>query len=556
MFRMKFVKYLADQSLGSICHSNVPRCIHKNTIQYISSLNYSVDIKESQLSYKSHENFKVQGNSKKLPDKEFLVQLKSDPNRFGSQEQEFEDEGDLQEEKYLSEKPLPSQRLSIKRYADIIKSFIERRKLKEAIDFVEVRMIKQDRVKPGGYIYNLLLGACGRVGYTKKAFMLYNDMKRRGFKVTGGTYTALFNACANSPWPQTDGLTRAKHLHEILIETGHEPNDTTYNAMIKAFGRCGDIATSFQLVDEMMAKGLPLTDATITFLLQACVTDKEAGFRHALLVWRKVVDKKLQPNIFIYNTFLRTIRDCGLGDIEITKDVFKQIIPSNNVQLLLNSSVESNTKPVTDTNDSDNQINETIINEEEKLKNAVSEVKENHIGIMSDHSSCTIRPNLMSTVPHLGNLISLSEVKNPEDRLLLVGGFKGFLDNMYQHKCKPDIKTFTQLLASIPGSLAAEQELLAALKKHNVKPDIDFYNMLMYKRSRRTDYEGAKVSNYFLLEYYNEIKIHLRREQSLCGTLVCFLIFHCITLFLKISYNRYWNSVRIGTVLFKINGSF
>jgi len=46
----------------------------------------------------------------------------------------------------------------------------------DAIDVLETRMLKQDRVKPENYIYNLIIGECGRLGYTKKAFQLYNQV--------------------------------------------------------------------------------------------------------------------------------------------------------------------------------------------------------------------------------------------------------------------------------------------------------------------------------------------------------------------------------------------
>lgn len=52
----------------------------------------------------------------------------------------------------------------------------------------------------------------------------------------------------------------------------------------KAFGRTGDLLTAFSLVDEMLKKNYKLKDETFNFLLQACISDKEAGFRHALLV--------------------------------------------------------------------------------------------------------------------------------------------------------------------------------------------------------------------------------------------------------------------------------
>jgi pentatricopeptide repeat domain-containing protein 1 len=433
----------------------------------------------------------VNGIEKHQREQEFLVRLKNDPDSFGdTEEKEMFDELDLKEEKYLEEQPLPSQKLSTKQYANIIKAYIQKRQIKEALNVLEVKMLKEDRCKPENYIFNLLLGACGRVGYTKKAFSLYNQMKKRGLKVTGGTYTALFNACANSPWPD-DGLSRAQHLRNIMIEKAYEPNDTNYNAMIKAFGRCGDLSTAFNLVDEMASKNFNIKDDTMNFLLQACIQDKDAGFRHALLVWRKLINKNITPSFYTYNLMLRCIRDCGIGNIEVMNDVLQTILNQDNFRLnTVNNQLlceKHSSQKLLTTDETNNNNN--------NLQHVTSQGKESDYGItnvklMVEDSN---RPNLMAKIPHLGNIISLTEVQKAEDRLLLVGGFKGFLNNMMENQCTPDIKTFTQLLDCLPGSLTSEKELIKTMKKWNVRPDIDFFNMLIKKRSMRFDYESAKA---------------------------------------------------------------
>jgi pentatricopeptide repeat protein len=58
--------------------------------------------------------------------------------------------------------------------------------LADAIHTLETRMLKEDCVKPDHYIYNLIIGECGRLGYSKKAFQLYNqvcDINEREYEI-------------------------------------------------------------------------------------------------------------------------------------------------------------------------------------------------------------------------------------------------------------------------------------------------------------------------------------------------------------------------------------
>lgn len=384
--------------------------------------------------------------------------------------------------------PLRRDQLPQYMYENMVKKHIRDKRLKEAIDVVEVRM-KENRVQPEYYIYDLLIMECGRMGYTKQAFKLYNRMKKRGLKVTGPTYAALFNAIANTIHPN-EGLRLAENLRQIMIQNGYPTNETIYNSMIKAFGRCGDIDTAFQLVDEMKEKKLQLKIDTMNHLLQVCCSDKLYGFRHALLVWHKIYRYNMMPNVYSFNLMLRCTRDCAIGDLQEMKKVIAVILKSSKTAVKLESKQNEilliQDKPSIAINANDNRNSEVI--DKSEPNPSPNEVMSSDI--------CDQMPNLLTKLPHLGSIVQLSMVKTAEDRLMLLGGFSGFIDEMETADVRPDVKTCTQLLDSLPSTREAEHELIDRIRKMRIWCDTDFFNMLMKRRILRKDYDGAKVKSY------------------------------------------------------------
>ena len=109
------------------------------------------------------------------------------------------------------------------------------------------------------------------------------------------------------------GLRRANYLRKKLAGDRFVPNRVLYHTMIKAFGRCGDLETALELVDEMEGHRHLVDRETMGHLLQGCVSDRESGFRHALLVWRRIRKRKIWMDVKLYNLMLRAGKECGLG---------------------------------------------------------------------------------------------------------------------------------------------------------------------------------------------------------------------------------------------------
>ncbi|XP_071438786.1 pentatricopeptide repeat-containing protein 1, mitochondrial [Hetaerina americana] len=373
-----------------------------------------------------------------------------------------------------------------------IKELLKQRKVSEALSILDNGEIS----KPDGYVYGLLIKGCGNVGYTKKAFQLFNQMKKRGIKPRPSVYTSLFNACSNSPWKE-DTLARATHLMNSLERVGYEPNDINYNAMIKAFGRGGDINCAFRLVDQMIDRGIGVASSTFAFLLQACVSDKEAGFRHAVIVWDKMLKNGIHPTVYTYNLLLRCCKDCGCGEgIDLKKlsshDSIIQIAGRNaqdplsmRKDILALPVKLKEESPEIGSLDAENNIDAKESNDKLIQPDKIQGRKCDEIILTNNEDNN--RNEIVSS-----ELDKYLNPASPQDRFQILGGCVGFLKQMAKKGVKPNIKTFTQLLDVIPQTESAEKELILALEKVNLEMDIEFYNMLMKNRTIRYDYEGAR----------------------------------------------------------------
>uniref|UniRef100_A0A663NBN6 Pentacotripeptide-repeat region of PRORP domain-containing protein n=1 Tax=Athene cunicularia TaxID=194338 RepID=A0A663NBN6_ATHCN len=411
------------------------------------------------------------------------------------------------------------------------KALIKDDKLAEALELFEVQMLKEERVWPEESNYTVLIGGCGRVGYVKKAFRLYNDMKKRGLTPTEATYTALFNACAESPWKDS-GLQSALRLRQQLKSKNEDLNLITYHALLKVCALCSDLRMCFDVLKEIVHKGHVLTAETFSFLLMSCIKDSENGFRHALQVWKQMTKLGIKADSHIYNLMLRAARDCGIGDPVVASELLLKPTDENSSQLRLapgrqkvkkQKGSESTAAVQLDVEAMEKQLfgehsvqPEELIQQQNKAVNWVEtepatldspgvthsrisalmrrdqeemEPKEAHLS--QKQHFCNL-PNLLDSRMPNAAVVSFGTVTSVSDRLALMGDVEGFLNKMKEDNAEPNIKTFTLLAELVEPQSPSESSLLALLDEHKVKVDVTFFNTLIRKRSKRGDLEGAK----------------------------------------------------------------
>ncbi|XP_035920723.1 pentatricopeptide repeat-containing protein 1, mitochondrial isoform X1 [Halichoerus grypus] len=399
------------------------------------------------------------------------------------------------------------------------KRLIKEGKLAEALDLFERQMLKEERLQPLECNYTVLIGGCGRAGYLKKAFRLYNDMKKRDLEPSDATYTALFNVCAESPWKDS-ALQSALKLRQQLQARNFQLNLKTYHALLKVAAMCADLRMCLDVFKEIVQKGHAVTEETFSYLLMGCIQDKKTGFRYALQVWRQMLSLGLQPSQHGYNLLLGAARDCGLGDPEVASALLlrpreetvtlqppargfwakrrararlgdgmsvRLHVEALERQLFLEPSqvLEGLPEPREARAPSKAQPEVETKTESDRMVALTS--------LAPEPSHWGLEANLLTLGAVPPAVVSFGTVTTPADRLALMGGLEGFLGKMAEHGLRPNIKTLTLLAEVVEPGSPAESSLLTVLDTYQVEADVTFFNTLMRKKSKLGDLEGAKA---------------------------------------------------------------
>ncbi|XP_071379026.1 pentatricopeptide repeat-containing protein 1, mitochondrial isoform X2 [Centroberyx affinis] len=385
------------------------------------------------------------------------------------------------------------------------KQLIKGNKLQEALDLFHRDMLRGERLEPQEYNYTVLIGGCGRAGHLKKAFKLYNDMKKRGLVATDATYTALFNACAESPLKQA-GLQQALQLEQELRRKNYRLSNITYHALLKTHAVTNHLQACIHTLREMLQNRHAVTQETFHYLLMGCLKDKDTGFRLALQVWRQMLRSGIRPDSKNYTLLLRTARDCGMGDPSLATDLLLR--PDWTYQKgrnMANVKPKSRLRDPIDIDLLERQLFLQPGQHSDRLSDmeAYSRQDSTRLVPVRETANVSLSCDLVadSEPPSLldlfegkkGGVVSLGAVNGAFDRLALIGGAKGFLEKMAVNGLSPDLRTLTLLADTMEPGSQSLQMLLTVAKQHRVKLDAAFFNSVIRRAARAGDLDGAKA---------------------------------------------------------------
>lgn len=370
------------------------------------------------------------------------------------------------------------------------KKLIKENKLQAALDLFSSDMLLEERLQPEEFNYSVLIGGCGRAGQLKKAFRLYNDMKKRGLEPSDATYTALFNACAECP-SKSSGLSHALKLEQEVKKKNYFLSTITYHALMKAHATTNHLQAVLHTLREMLQNGHVATQETFHYLLMGCVKDRDTGFRLALQIWRQMLKSNILPDSKNYTLLLRSARDCGIGDPAVASTVLLKPLEDlkNPVQISNTIDIDVLEKQLFI-----QPLSKNIKSSNEKEK-ALIQVADNHAKFppanMQQKSSS---PNLLDVFEGRSNgVMSICAVDGAKDRLALIGGALGFLKSMEVRGLRADLKTLTLLADTAEPSRENFNMFLKIAKQNQVKLDAAFFNSVIRRAARAGDKDMTQL---------------------------------------------------------------
>ncbi|KAM3623789.1 uncharacterized protein V6R79_015513 [Siganus canaliculatus] len=361
------------------------------------------------------------------------------------------------------------------------KRLIRDNQLQEALQLFRCQMLQEEKLQPEEFNYSVLIGGCGRAGLLGTAFRLYNDMKKRGLEPSDATITALFNACAEAP-SRRAGLQGALKLEQELRRRNRRLSAVTYHALLKAHAVTNHLQACVHLLREMLQSGHAVTPETFQHLLMGCVREREAGFRMALQVWRQMLSSGIVPDAKNYNLLLRIARDCGIGD------------PALAAGVLLRRGRKWERGAAVDVD----LLEQQLFLQPGRHGDGDGETglvpAGRDVSLPADSPGVPVAPNLLRPFEGAsGGVIALGAVNTACDRLALIGGAEGFLENMEAGGLSPDLRTLTLLADTMETGRSSLPLLLAAAKRHGVKLDAAFFNTAIRRAARAGDQEAAQA---------------------------------------------------------------
>ena len=416
----------------------------------------------------------------------------------------FDDDGEYAEEqKYVSFRD----KNSAFGFHYECKKLAKQGRLEDCVKLFEQTMLTDEKVRPLESNFTVVMGALSRNGNLEKVLSLFAKLKQYNLSPSSATYTAIFNAFSNS---LNINLNDLEKIYAAAKEK-HCLNRISYNALLKAYSRHGNLLNCMDIFRDSILAGFEPNIVTFSYLLISCKKDKKNGSRHALQIWKQIMDLDINPDAKFFMHFFQVLLFCDVGDVSLLNATLEKTSANNmkyffkkhirNVQWLKNQKSYPNLLNFIDCSSNKNEPIQTLEVEEKPLlendmKFSIKSLKERTM------SGKTNKINVLEPTNSFV-LESFQKCPKPSDRLRLIGGIDTIFRLLKKYQVEPTDKLLTVLAQLLEENTVEENKFLKLAMNLKVKLDADFFNCIMLRRAKRHQHNEAIM----LLQHMNELNI-------------------------------------------------
>lgn len=210
--------------------------------------------------------------------------------------------------------------------------------------------------EPNLVSYNTLISGLARHGFHKESIYLFRRMQQdcECLFLDQFTFVSIVGTCAC-----LGALAMLRQVHGVAIAIGLEMNIIACNALVDAYGKCGEPDTSYSVFSRMSERDVVSWTSVIASYARASRMDDAclvfhsmplkntvswtaliSGFvqsgrgNDALDLFQKMLEERIQPSTFTYVSILSACADVALN--ERGKQIHGHIIRSNSGSYLSN----------------------------------------------------------------------------------------------------------------------------------------------------------------------------------------------------------------------------
>ncbi|GLT55868.1 hypothetical protein SLA2020_289540 [Shorea laevis] len=346
-----------------------------------------------------------------------------------------------------------------------------------------IELVQKWDLKMNAYTYKCLLQAFLRSHDSGKAFSVYLEMRRKGYKLDIFAYNMLLDALAKD-----EKVDQAYRVFEDMKRKHCVPDEYTYTIMIRMTGKIGRCDESLAMFDEMITKGytpnLIAYNTMIQALANGCMVDK------VIHLFSKMVEKDCRPNEFTYSVILNVLvaegqlskldKVIGLSKKYMTKSIYAYLVRT--LSKLGHASeahrLFCNMWSFHDKGDKDAYMSmlESLCSAG-KTTEAIDLLSKIHEkGIATD----TMMYNMVFSA-----LGKLKQIPHQHD----------LYEKMKEHGPSPDLFSYNILISSFGriGKVAEAVKIFEELENSDYKPDIISYNSLINCLGKNGDLDEAHM---------------------------------------------------------------